>query len=156
YDNFFSRPLADFQNFSNFGLAAINPTGNPAIDENPTLQNMIWALLGVEGSQTQAQFFDKVGDRRANDLRGFRQRELAAFIEDMFKVRPNLTLSYGLRYQFNGVPFEVNNLLSTLYTDPSGPAPFTFAIAGDAKGLPPLYSNDWHDFEPRIGIAWDP
>jgi len=27
---------------------------------------------------------------------------------------------------------------------------------GMPKVLPPLYNNDWHDFEPRIGIAWDP
>src|SRR5207249_10795490 len=67
-----------------------------------------------------------------------------------------LTLSYGLRYQFNGVPSEVNNLLSTLFTSPSGSAPFTFQIAGEEHGLPPLYKNDWHDFEPRIGLAWDP
>jgi Carboxypeptidase regulatory-like domain len=165
YDNFVSRPLADFQNLSNFGVPAFqtvqNPdcspsNPNPPVDCNPLLQNMVWTLFGVEGSQTQAQFFDKAGNRRPNDLRGFRQRELAAFFQDTFKALPNLTLNYGLRYQFNGVPFEVNNLLSTLYTDPSGSGPFTFAIAGDAKGLPPLYNNDWHDFEPRIGIAWDP
>jgi len=62
-----------------------------------------------------------------------------------------------LRYQFNGVPYDVNNLLSTLFTNPSGSAPFTFTIAGDREhGLPPLYNNDWHDFEPRIGFAWYP
>jgi len=156
YDNFVSRSLVDFQNFSNFGVSPILPTGDPVVDQNATLQNMIWSLLGVEGSQTQAQFFNKAGNRTANDLRGFRQRELAAFVQDTFKALPNLTLNFGIRYQFNGVPFEVNNLLSTLYTDPSGPAPFTFAIAGHGNGLPPLYSNDWHDFEPRIGISWDP
>jgi hypothetical protein len=158
YDNFVSRSLVDFQNFSNYGVSAILPTGNPSVDQNATLQNMIWSLLGLEGSQTQAQFFNKAGNRTANDLRGFRQKEVAAFVQDTFKVLPNLTLNYGLRYQFNGVPSEVNNLLSTLYSNPSGPAPFTFVIAGDgdSKGLPPLYNNDWHDFEPRIGIAWDP
>ncbi len=164
FDNFLSRPLADLQNFSNFGVPAFQTipppvncnVPNPPVDCNAQLQNMVWALFGVEGSQTQAQFFDKAGNRSANNLRGYRQRELGAFIQDTFKALPNLTLNYGLRYEFNGVPFEVNNLLSTLYTNPSGTSPFTFSIAGDAKGLPPLYNNDWHDFEPRIGIAWDP
>jgi len=157
-NDFLSRPTVDFNNFANFGgAAALPPTGDPNIDSNATLQDMVWSLFGTVGSVTQAQFFDKSGNRTTNDLRGFRQKDFDAFAQDTVKILPNLTLNYGLRYQFNGVPYEVNNLLSTLFADPSGPAPFTFAIAGQKEqGLPPLYSNDWHDFEPRVGIAWDP
>jgi len=157
-DNYYSRPTLDFNNVANYG-AYFNAfaTGDPAVDSNQTLQDMVWSLFGTVGSVTQAQFFDKKGNRSADDLRGFREKDFAAFAQDTFKILPNLTLNYGLRYQFNGVPYEVNDLLSTLFTDPSGPAPFTFAIAGQKDhGLPPLYHNDWHDFEPRIGIAWDP
>jgi carboxypeptidase family protein/TonB-dependent receptor-like protein len=157
-NDFISRPTLDFNSFANFGgISALTPTGDPNIDLNTTLQDMVWALFGTVGSVTQAQFFNKAGSRVADDLRGFRQKEFAAFAQDTFKVLPNLTLNYGLRYQFNGVPYEANDLLSTLYVDPSGPAPFTFVTAGQKEqGLPPLYSNDWHDFEPRVGIAWDP
>ena len=154
-NDFLSRPTIDFNNFSNFSAPAFQ-TGS-AIDSNATLQNMVWSLFGSVGSETEAQFFDKSGNRTADDLRGLRQQEFNAFFQDSYKIRPNLTLSYGMRYQFNGVPYEVHNLLSTLFTSPSGPAPFTFVIAGEKdKGLPPLYNNDWHDFEPRIGLAWDP
>jgi hypothetical protein len=153
-NNFISRNTFDFNDFSNFGVPAFQ-TGTP-IDSNATLQNMVWSLFGF-GSPTQAEFFSAAGARTPDDQRGFRQKEFDAFIQDSYRVRPNLTLSYGMRYQFNGVPYEVNNLLSTLFTSPAGPAPFTFVIAGEKdKGLPPLYSNDWHDFEPRISIAWDP
>ncbi len=158
-NDFISRPTVDFHNFSNFGGAsALVPTNDPGVDANPVLQDMVWAWFGTVGSITQAQFFNKAGNRTADDLRGFRQKDFAAFAQDTVKVLPNLTVNYGLRYQFNGVPYEVNNLLSTLFTDPSGFGPsFTFTIAGrNEHGLPPLYSNDWHDFEPRIGIAWDP
>src|SRR5208337_1590284 len=163
-NGFYERPTLDFNNFSNFGVPAfatqpnVNCSLTPQlVDCLPTLQNMVWSLLGAVGSVTQAQFFDKGGNRTADDLRGFRQKDFGAFAQDTFKILPNLTLNYGLRYQFNGVPYEVNNLLSTLFADPSGPAPFTFTVAGqNDHGLPPLYSNDWHDFEPRVGIAWDP
>jgi len=154
-NGFVSRPLLDFNNFSNYGGFPAFATGDPGVDGNATLQNMVWSIFGAVGSVTQAQFFDKSGTRTPDDLRGFRQKDFAAFGQDTFKVFSNLTLNYGLRYQFNGVPYEVNNLLSTLYEDPSGPAPFTFTGAG-RSGLPPLYNNDWHDFEPRVGIAWDP
>ena len=155
-NDFLSRPTVDFNNFSNFGNAPAFFTGTQ-VDAIPTLQNMVWSLFGTVGSVTQAQFFNKTGNRTTDDLRGFRQQEFNAFAQDAFKILPNLTLSYGLRYQFNGVPYEVNDLLSTLFTNPSGPAAFTFTVAGQKdKGLPPLYNNDWHDFEPRVGIAWDP
>ena len=160
-NDFLSRPTVDFNNFSNFSTPQFSVTafvtGDPTVDSNPTLQNMVWSLFGTVGSVTQAQFFDKGGNRTADDLRGFRQQDFDAFAQDTFKILSNFTLNYGLRYQFNGVPYEVNNLLPTLFADPSGPAPFTFTIAGQKEhGLPPLYSNDWHDFEPRVGIAWDP
>ena len=157
-NDFYARPTLDFNNFANFaGAPSLPPTGDPNIDSNPTLQDMVWSLFGTVGSVTQAEFFNKSFNRTADDYRGFRQKDFAAFAQDTFKIVPNLTLNYGLRYQFNGVPYEVNNLLSTLFADPSGLAPFTFAIAGKKdQGLPPLYSNDWHDFEPRVGIAWDP
>jgi Carboxypeptidase regulatory-like domain/TonB dependent receptor len=156
-NDFVSRPTLDFNNLANFGVPAFVTGDNNNIDNNPTLEDMVWSLFGTVGSVTQAQFFDKSGNRTADDYRGFRQQDFGAFAQDTFKVLPNLTFNYGLRYQFNGVPYEVNNLLSTLFADPSGPAPFTFAIAGQKdQGLPSLYSNDWHDFEPRVGIAWDP
>ena len=158
-NGFYSRPTLDFNNYANFGpqIGTAFVSGDPTIDSNATLQDMVWSLFGTVGSVTQAQFFDKNGNRTANDLRGFRQKDFDAFAQDTFKILPNLTLNYGLRYQFNGVPYEVNNLLSTLFPDPSGQAPFTFTVAGQKDhGLPPLYSNDWHDFEPRVGIAWDP
>ena len=155
-NEFLSRTTVDFNNFSNFGVPAFQ-TGHSEDDSNTSLQNMVWSLFGTVGSQTQAQFFDKRGNRAPDDPRGFRQPEFGVFLQDSYKILPNLSLSYGLRYQFNGVPYEVNNLLSTLFMNPSGPAPFTFVIAGEKdKGLPPLYHNDWHDFEPRIGFAWDP
>jgi len=66
-----------------------------------------------------------------------------------------LTLTYGLRWEYYGVPFEVHNNLSNLYVDPSGPAPFTFTTVGRGAGRP-LYDNEYRNFEPRVGLAWDP
>src|SRR5260370_64151 len=99
---------------------------------------MVWSLFGTVGSMTQAQFFDKGGNRTADDLRGFRQKDFDAFAQDTFKVFSNLTLNYALRYQFNVVPYEVNNLLSTLFADPSEHAPITAVVqprAGDRTSL---------------------
>lgn len=85
----------------------------------------------------------------------FRQRELGLYWQDVWKVRANLTFTYGLRWEYYGVPYETHNTISTLLTDPSSPASsFTFVPVG-RSGVQ-LYKNDYKDFEPRFGFAWDP
>ncbi len=168
FTNFFIRTNLDFDVFSIFGAPSINlDPANPCnpSDPNPnnfaprcgstTLQNMGWLLTGVVGSTFQAQFFDKARVRQGDNVRGFRQREARFFGQDVWKVTPHLTLNYGLVWQFFGVPFEVNDNLSTLFADPSGPAPFTFTVLHRGSGQK-LYHDSLNDWEPRIGVAWDP
>jgi hypothetical protein len=150
FTDFSSRAALDFNNASNFG---INPlTG---VTSTTTLRNMVWTLFGFAGIQSQSQYFNKLGDRTADDLRGFRQREVRAFFQDSYKLLSNLTLNWGVAWQYYGVPFEVNNNFSALFANPSGAAPFTFQIVGPGSGAQ-LYLDDYSNWEPRVGIAWDP
>jgi hypothetical protein len=92
-NEFLSRPTLDFNDFANFGgISALTPTREPNIDLNPTLQDMVWALFGKVGSVTQAQFFNEGGSRVPGDLRGFRQKDFASFVQDTFKVLTNHSL----------------------------------------------------------------
>jgi hypothetical protein len=154
FDNFSTRQFLAFNSFSNNGIPSIS-TGNAAVDSNAALQDQTAGLLGFVISQSESQFFNFAGVRSADDLRGFRQREWGAFAQDIWKVRSNLTITGGVRWEYYGVPFEVNNNLSNLFADPSGKAPFTFTQVGPGTGKS-LYANDFKNFEPRIGIAWDP
>jgi len=61
-------------------------TGDPSLDSNASLQDMVWSLFGSVGSETQAQFFGKAGNRTADDLRGLRQQEFNAFVQDSFRI----------------------------------------------------------------------
>jgi hypothetical protein len=117
---------------------------------------LVWQLFGGIDLQTQAQFFDNSGTRTATDERGFRQREFAGYAQDSYKIIPNLNFSYGVRYEFFGVPVEVQNRMSTLLVSPSGSGPFTFTHVGEGSGRTPLYQDDWKDIEPRGSVAWDP
>ena len=153
-NNFASRTITDSAVFSNFGIPAA-ATGT-SLDQDPTFQNLVWLLYGGIDLQTQAQFFNTAGNRTATDLRGFRQREFAIFAQDSYKIIPNLTFTYGLRYEFFGVPVETLNRLSTLTVSPDGPGPFTFTQVGEGQGRTPLYQDDWKDVSPRVSVAWDP
>ena len=93
-------------------------------------------------------------DRRVDDDKKFRQHEYDFFAQDSWKIRRNLTLNLGLRYQFNGVPYEESGNLSNLLGDPTV-VPLTFTNVGPGTGHL-LFNNDFSNIEPRVGFSWDP
>jgi hypothetical protein len=156
YDGFGTRTYDDFQGYTYSSIVAL-PASSPLVND-PNTENAVLALLGFVDFQVQTQYFDKQQNSVSNDLRGFRQREWAGFVQDTWKILPNLTATYGLRYEYYGVPFESHNLLSNLFMDSSAVAPangFPFTIVGPGTGKT-LYNNQYNNFEPRIGLAWDP
>jgi Carboxypeptidase regulatory-like domain/TonB dependent receptor len=155
YDAFGARPLVDFTAFGNFGIPIVGNCSDACANDE-TLQTMAAALLGVPGIQTQTQFFTASGTRTATDYRKFVQHEYGFFVQDSWKASNHLTLELGLRYEFDGVPFERDgNLSNLLNQQPYDNAPFTFQTVGPGTGHQ-IYKDDYKNFEPRLGLAWDP
>lgn len=112
------------------------------------------ALYGLVIEDTNAQFFDKNGVRQGTDSKDFRQHEYDWYGQDTWKIRTNLTLTLGLRYQFDGVPFEEHGNFSNILTNPSA-FPVVFSTVGPGTGKS-FYQSDYSNIEPRIGFSWDP
>lgn len=120
----------------------------------------------------------------SNGLRDFRQDFVAAFGQDTWRVRPNFTLSYGVRYEyvsplsdkFDRVAYyragaisqrllsgDVRTLEGIQLTVPAGRrAPVGLVYPGDPDpvlgGTVPRggVRKDKNNFAPRLGIAWTP
>ena len=121
-----------------------------------TVQNFASYLYGWTSTQSQSQYFDAVGNRRIDDSRRFKQTELDFFFQDQWRVRPNLSLNFGLRYEYKGVPYETSGLLSNIVQNsnaalPTGGFEFVVLEKGDK-----LYNPDNQNWAPRVGFSYSP
>lgn len=73
---------------------------------------------------------------------------VGAFIQDNYKVVPNLTLELGLRFEWNGTPKEGANRFVVF--DPSTSS----LVRTGTQGLGDVYKQNYN-VEPRLGIAYD-
>src|SRR5260221_5663991 len=71
------------------------------------------------------------------------------FGQDEFRLRPNLTVTAGLRWEYIGPLGEKHNLLSNF--DASGNL-----VQVGSPTLPNVYKRDLNNFAPRLGISWNP
>jgi hypothetical protein len=107
-----------------------------------------WASFA---SGTPTVFQQRFGD----SVRANRVKNAFAFFQDDWKVRRNLTLNLGVRYERAGGPYEANGKISNLNLD--NRSAFFAAGAGPLgileTGEPSFTSNN--NWAPRIGFAWN-
>ena len=124
---------------SNSGFVAGNYNGIGPNDTGSSLANF---LLGYEPG------FVGRGDPGGPYYQS--NKEMAFFVQDDWKVNPDLTLNLGLRYDIFTAPTERFDLQSNLI-----PATNTIQLAGDgAPGGRDLANTDKNNFGPRIGFAY--
>jgi len=121
-------------------------------------------LLGILGGfiRTSEQTFN-VTSRTSGFVQGAREDRLikqnffGIFAGDTWRLTPNLTVNYGLRWEFHGVPTEDQGLAllpvggAESVLDPNAVVDF----AGEGTGRN-FFNNDSNNFAPNIGIAWRP
>ena len=125
-------------------------------------------LLGRADSYSEDQFDVTVNLR-------FGRREV--FAQDTWKIRPNLTFDFGVRYQYFVPVTDKNNVLTSfdplLFVPANQPTCRTLACAALIRGTGnelngiavagstsrfgrAISPSDKNNFSPRLGVAWDP
>src|SRR5271157_5727410 len=174
-------------NFISIGLGGnllqLDPTVRPAdINKVDTSAATNWDgafpfLLGRFADATSNFNYSKSGTAFPNGTgknRDYNYNEFEFYGQDSWKVRSDLTVTLGLRWNFHTVPYEINGYesipsvseatyLSTRISNAlngiSGPtaAPFqSYSLGGAANNKPGYYNSDYKNLGPRIALAYNP
>lgn len=153
-------------------------SGFPQVDPGFN-NNYDYPMIALIGSvnQVNAQYnFNKNGTalpQGAPVTRRFADDTYEMYAQDSWKLKANLTITYGLRYSLFSPPWETNGLQvspnvnltdwfnlrgqNMLQGIGSNAAPLiSFNLAGPANGKAGFYNWDYHDFAPRLAVAYSP
>jgi hypothetical protein len=150
--------------------------GFPAVDGNSQFgyDAGMMALAGIV-SEVDTQFnTDKSGAILAEGqplIRHFRSNEAEFYLQDSWRVTPNLTLTGGLRYSLLQPPYETtgnqvsptpstseffDQRLSHMLAGESFFPQFSFDLSGPANGRKPYWNWDYKNLAPRVAFAYAP
>jgi Carboxypeptidase regulatory-like domain len=130
-----------------------SPNGNFVFDGSATGSDIADFLIGApasSGGYTQA----------ALQLLDSRTRYGGVFAQDAWKVKPNLTLNLGLRWEVSMPWYDTQGKIQTYNFGQQSTvfplAPNGLVFPGD-QGIPKtLAPTDYNNFGPRIGLAYSP
>jgi hypothetical protein len=138
----FELNFAGLFNFGGLSAATLNPAFAGAPDFTPVQQY---------GLGFPSNFIQGFG----NPVSSISNKPMAFFAQDSWKMRPNLTLNYGVRYDY-----ELTEQVPTLpLRDPLSGINLSAAdiqAAQDAMGVQQGFPRDKNNWAPRLAVAWDP
>lgn len=152
--------------------------GSLSLADGTNVTNAFGAMLGVINQYSATFQFDKNATiiPFGNTVpRSFGTNEYEFYAQDSFKIRSDLTLTYGLRYGSFATPYEKNGVelvptvgLDKFFADRNGAqalgipnwalpsAKITYALGGPANNAPGYYARDNNNFAPRFSVAYAP
>jgi hypothetical protein len=91
------------------------------------------------------------GGATMNNPEHLRNHSLDFFVHDTWRLRPDFTITLGLRYEYNSPGVDAQNRANVY-----DPATGSLAAVG-TNGFPRAgYNSDLNNFAPQVGLAWSP
>ncbi|HYP00820.1 MAG TPA: TonB-dependent receptor, partial [Pyrinomonadaceae bacterium] len=146
----------------------------PSVRVRSDLRDALAAVIGRYSQYTANLTYNPSGELAPAGTptkRTFATEEYELYFQDSWRMRPSLTLSYGLRwststpvYEKNGVQVKPVQSLGEYFLRRQESAfngtplndPITVDLAGRENGRAGYYKQDWNNFAPSIAVAWSP
>lgn len=166
-----------FYNFSGAVLiedAAGNPIFPDVGGNSDDLRDALATVIGRYSQYSANLVYNQQGQLQTVGTptdRSFATQEFEFYGQDSWRIRPNLTLTAGLRwststpvYEKNGLQVRPTQSLGTYFDQRVASSalgipfndPITFDLAGKANNRAGYYQQDWNNFAPSISVAWSP
>src|SRR3984893_8235228 len=113
--------------------------------------NNLWDFANDAPIQENATFNPLTG-ALTQTRHYIRSNSYALFLQDDWKLKPNLTVNLGMRWEYFGPIHEKFGNLDVAIPGPA-PNPLTGAFVRVGGNL---YNASYHNFGPQIGFAWSP
>jgi hypothetical protein len=166
-----------------YTVGAAYPVGQISADNlpppsNPTAITRAFMMLTAPIAQVTATYFGNpstgvIQPTGTPDTRNFGERSFEVYVQDSWRVRSNLTLTYGLRYGYETPVWETNGFevapsldIMTWFKQrvtnmnagiPSSVSPLIdYVPAGKANHEQSWYGPDYLNFAPRLALAYSP
>jgi hypothetical protein len=146
----------------------------PSVSVRSDLRDALAAVIGRYSQYTANLTYNPSGELAAAGTpttRSFATEEYELYFQDSWRVRPSLTLSYGVRwststpvYEKNGVQVKPVQSLGDYFIRRQEAAfngtplndPITVDLAGKENNRDGYYKQDWNNFAPSVAVAWSP
>ncbi|MGA2115309.1 MAG: carboxypeptidase regulatory-like domain-containing protein [Bryobacteraceae bacterium] len=146
---------ADYRRLDFNAFSQANPRGSFAFTGNLSGYDFADFLLGYPDTESIAY---------GNADKYFRASWLDGYVADDWRVSNRLTLNIGVRWDFQAPVTELQNRLVNLAVaqdfvseSPVCGTTVPGCASAGAAGLPSaLVRPDYHEFQPRLGLAWKP
>ncbi len=164
----------DFQDYLTANNLPGGANAGQSLDSTDAVQSAGTAIIG-RFSQYAADFtFNKDGSLLAPGsptTRAFATQAYDEYVQDSWRIRPELTLTLGLRYSLERPVYEKQGFevqptvpLGTYFQERLAAAaqgnnfsdPIVINLSGPANNGKPMYKWDKNNFQPRIAVAWSP
>ncbi len=147
------------QGNGNAAPGTIGPSGAQiAAADRLRFDNLYNDLLG-RVSSINTTFYSDLATFAAGQprVRNFKFRDHGYYFQDDWRIKPNLTLNLGLRYELYGVGRERDGFQGVLEQARLGQVN-TVSNISDLTVIraSSWFKRDFNNFAPRVGFAWDP
>lgn len=102
--------------------------------------------------QGQAAAYKGVFPGYTDSYHWYREYPITGYVNDDWKIRPNVTLNLGLRYSYDTNPTSLTHDIDAIVNPPAGNGIAAYVPVNTAFARNPN-TNNW---DPRFGIAYDP